>query len=72
MKRVQKLIITLLICLLLVAIGVSSLAGIFFYNLALDANYSKEIVYADRNGDKFLPYSMMNELYNATNSPKEN
>lgn len=49
MKRIKKIIITLLIGLLLGAIGVSSLVGIFFYNFALNANYPKDIVYADYN-----------------------
>ena len=29
------------------------------------------ILYIHGDSDKFVPYSMMNELYNATNSPKE-
>ncbi|WP_330652563.1 alpha/beta hydrolase [Terrisporobacter muris] len=52
MKRIKKIVITLLIVFLIGAIGVSSLVGIFFYNLALNTNYSKDIVYADHNGDK--------------------
>lgn len=52
MKRIKKIIITLLITSLLGAIGVSSLIGICFYNLVLNANYSKDIVYADYNNDK--------------------
>lgn len=52
MKRIKKIIIALLLIFLIGGIGVSSLVGIFFYNLAVNANYSKEIVYADHNGDK--------------------
>lgn len=52
MKRIKKIVITLLIIFLIGAIGVSSLVGVFFYDLALNANYSKDIVYADHNGDK--------------------
>ncbi len=52
MKRIKKIIITLLLILLIGSIGVSSLIGVFFYNLALNANYSKDIVYADHKGDK--------------------
>lgn len=52
MKRIKKIIIALLLILLIGGIGVSSLVGILFYNLAVNANYSKDIVYADHNGDK--------------------
>lgn len=52
MKRIKKIVITLLIVFLIGSIGVSSLVGVFFYNLALNANYSKDIVYADHNDDK--------------------
>lgn len=52
MKTIKKIIITLLITSLLGAIGVSSLIGICFYNLVLNTNYSKDIVYADYNDDK--------------------
>lgn len=54
MKRIKKIVITLLIVFLIGSIGVSSLVlvGVLFYNLALNANYSKGIVYADHKGDK--------------------
>ncbi|MEW9079139.1 alpha/beta hydrolase [Terrisporobacter glycolicus] len=52
MKKIKKIIITLSLVLLIGCLGVSSLVGIFFYNLAVNANYSKDIVYADHNGDK--------------------
>ena len=52
MKLIKKIIITLLISSLLGAVGVSSLIGIVFYNLVLNANYSKDIVYADYNDEK--------------------
>lgn len=52
MKKIKKIIITLSLVLLIGCLGVSSLVGIFFYNLAVNANYSKDIVYADYNEDK--------------------
>ena len=52
MKRIKKIIVALSLILLIGGIGVSSLVGIFFYNLVINANYSKDIVYADHNGDK--------------------
>ena len=52
MKRIKKIIVALSLILLIGGIGVSSLVGIFFYNLVINANYSKDIVYADHYGDK--------------------
>ena len=51
MKRIKKIIISISIILLIGTIGISSFVGIFFYNLVINANYSKDIVYADHNGD---------------------
>ena len=46
MKRFKKITISIFIILLTLFIGVSSLVGVLFYNLALNANYSKDIIYA--------------------------
>lgn len=51
MKRIKKIIISISIILLIGTIGISSFVGIFFYNLVINANYSKDIVYADHYGD---------------------
>lgn len=51
MKRFKKITITTLILLLTLFIGVSSLVGVLFYNLALNANYSKDIIYAEYNDE---------------------
>lgn len=51
MKRFKKIAITLFIILLALVIGVSSLVGVLFYNLALNANYSKDIIYAEYNDE---------------------
>lgn len=53
MKRFKKITISIFIVLLTLFIGVSSLVGVLFYNLALNANYSKDIIYAEYN-DKNL------------------
>ena len=53
MKRFKKITISIFIILLTLFIGVSSLVGVLFYNLALNANYSKDIIYAEYN-DKNL------------------
>ena len=53
MKRFKKITISIFIVLLTLFIGGSSLAGVLFYNLALNANYSKDIIYAEYN-DKNL------------------
>ena len=53
MKRFKKITISIFIVLLTLFIGVSSLVGALFYNLALNANYSKDIIYAEYN-DKNL------------------
>ena len=52
MKRIKKIIVALSLILLIGGIGVSSLVGIFFYNLVINAKYTKDIVYADHYGDK--------------------
>lgn len=51
MKRFKKITISIFIILLTLFIGVSSLVGILFYNLALNANYSKDIIYAEYNDE---------------------
>lgn len=53
MKRFKKITISIFIILLTLFIGGSSLVGVLFYNLALNANYSKDIIYAEYN-DKNL------------------
>ena len=53
MKRFKKITISIFIVLLTLFIGGSSLVGVLFYNLALNANYSKAIIYAEYN-DKNL------------------
>ena len=53
MKRFKKITISIFIVLLTLFIGGSSLVGVLFYNLALNANYSKDIIYAEYN-DKNL------------------
>ncbi|WP_455537854.1 alpha/beta hydrolase [Terrisporobacter sp.] len=56
MKRFKKIIIIPFLVSLTLIIGVSSLVGIFFYNLVLNANYPKDIIYAEYN-DKNLNYA---------------
>lgn len=51
MKRFKKITISIFIVLLTLFIGVSSLVGVLFYNLALNANYSKDIIYAEYNDE---------------------
>lgn len=51
MKRFKKITISIFIILLTLFIGVSSLVGVLFYNLALNANYSKDIIYAEYNDE---------------------
>ena len=51
MKRFKKITISIFIVLLTLFIGVSSLVGALFYNLALNANYSKDIIYAEYNDE---------------------
>ena len=51
MKRFKKITIRIFIILLTLFIGVSSLVGVLFYNLALNANYSKDIIYAEYNDE---------------------
>ena len=51
MKRFKKITISIFIVLLTLFIGGSSLVGVLFYNLALNANYSKDIIYAEYNDE---------------------
>lgn len=51
MKRFKKITISIFIILLTLFIGGSSLVGVLFYNLALNANYSKDIIYAEYNDE---------------------
>ena len=51
MKRFKKITISIFIILLTSFIGGSSLVGVLFYNLALNANYSKDIIYAEYNDE---------------------
>ena len=51
MTKLKKIIIFIFMILLITATVVSSLVGLFFYNLAINANYSKDIVYADYNNE---------------------
>ena len=51
MKRFKKITISIFIILFTLFIGVSSLVGVLFYNLALNANYSKDIIYAEYNDE---------------------
>ncbi|MCI5630283.1 MAG: alpha/beta hydrolase [Clostridium sp.] len=51
MKRFKKIAISIFIVLLTLFIGGSSLVGVLFYNLALNANYSKDIIYAEYNDE---------------------
>ena len=51
MKIIKKIIISISIILLIGSMGISYFVGIFFYNLAINTNYSKDIVYADHSGD---------------------
>ena len=51
MKRFKKITISIFIVLLTLFIGGSSLVGVLFYNIALNANYSKDIIYAEYNDE---------------------
>lgn len=51
MKRFKKITISIFIVLLTLFIGGNSLVGVLFYNLALNANYSKDIIYAEYNDE---------------------
>ena len=51
MKRFKKITISIFIILFTLFIGVSSLVGVFFYNIALNANYPKDIIYAEYNDE---------------------
>ena len=51
MKRFKKITISIFIILLTLFIGGSSLVGVLLYNLALNAKYSKDIIYAEYNDE---------------------
>ena len=48
MKRFKKITISIFIVLLTLFIGVSSLVGVFFYNIALNANYPNGLTGEDK------------------------
>ena len=52
MKRIKRFILIFLMVILICAITIGTLIGNLFYNIALNSNMSKDIVYASSSGDE--------------------
>ena len=52
MKRIKRFILIFLMVILICAITMGTLIGNLFYNIALNSNVSKDIVYASSSGDE--------------------
>ena len=52
MKRIKRFILIFLMVILICAITIGTLIGNLFYNIALNSNVSKDIVYASSSGDE--------------------